>query len=140
MKKLYLDTNVLLDFLLDRPPFTEDIAELLQKAIVESIKLCVSPISITDSYYIISKSEGKITAKKKILQILNLVSIENISESAIKKSAVSDFKDFEDGVQYYCAVEATHSIIVTRNVKDFKESDLAIMTPKEVLAKVKARL
>ena len=76
-------------------------------------------------------------ALKKTKQILELVSVERLGESTDKRSAKSKFKDFEDGVQNFCAVEANHKIVVTRNTKDFKESYLSIMTPKEFLSKLK---
>lgn len=138
MKKLFIDTNVLLDFLLDRKPFNNDVAELIELAITNSIKLCVSSITITDTNYIIGRSEGVKKANTKTKQILELVSVETVGESTVRKSSNSIFKDFEDGVQNYCAVENKHRIIVTRNVKDFKESELSIMNPKEILSKIKS--
>ena len=138
MKKVFLDTNVLLDFLLDREPFHLDIAEIIELSINESFKLCVSSITVTDICYIIGRSEGIKAANKKTKKILQLVTVENVGESTVHKSSNSKFKDFEDGVQNYCAIEAKHEIIVTRNVKDFKESELSIMTPKEFLIKLKS--
>lgn len=140
MKKIFLDTNVLLDFLLDREPFSDDVAEIIERAISNSFKLCVSSITITDTHYIITRSEGLKSANKKIRKILDLVTVENVGETTIHKSANSKFKDFEDGVQNFCAIEANHKIIVTRNVQDFKESKLSILTPKEFLGKVKGDL
>ena len=138
MKKVFLDTNVLLDFLLDREPFSNEIAEIIQESINETIQLCVSSITITSANYIISRSEGVNAANRKTAKILKLVSVENVGQSTVQKSSNSEFKDFEDGVQNYCAVEAKHELIVTRNVKDFKQSELAIMTPTEFIAKIKA--
>lgn len=138
MRKVFLDTNVLLDFLLDREPFNNDIAEIIELSITESLKLCVSPITITDTNYIIGRSEGARAANRKTKKILELVTVETVGETTIKKSSNSKFRDFEDGVQNFCAVEAKHNIIVTRNIKDFKESELSIMTPKELLTKLKS--
>jgi len=136
MKKVFLDTNVLLDFLLDREPFNDDVSEIIEYSISEAFKLCVSSITITDTNYIIGRSEGVKSANKKTKKILDLVSVENVGESTVQKSSNSKFKDFEDGVQNFCASEANHKIIVTRNVKDFKESKLSILTPKEFLIKL----
>ncbi len=138
MRKVYLDTNVLLDFLLDRPPFCDHIAEIIEASIVDPFNLCVSPISIADMYYIIGKSEGIAKAKRKMKQILELVKVEKVDEKIVHQSAKSKFKDFEDGIQNFCAVEAGHKIIVTRNVKDFRYSDLSILTPLEFLSKLKS--
>lgn len=136
MKKIFLDTNVLLDFLLDREPFSEDVAEIMEISLSNSIELCISATTVTDANYIIGRSEGASSANKKTKKILELVKVESVNETIIHKASNSKFKDFEDGVQNFCALEAKHKIIVTGNVKDFKESKLAIMTPKEFLAKL----
>ncbi len=136
MKKVFLDTNVLLDFLLDRAPFNNNIAEIIEHTMKESIDLCVSSITVTDTNYIISRAEGAKIANKKTNEILKLVTVENVGESTVQRASNSKFKDFEDGVQNFCAIEAQHKIIVTRNVKDFRESSLAVMTPKEFLSKI----
>jgi len=138
VKKVFLDTNVLLDFLLDRKPFNDDVAEIIEQSIEGKMKICVSSITITDTNYIIGRSEGIKSANKKTKEILELVEVENVGETTVHKSASSKFNDFEDGVQNYCAVEAKHKIIVTRNVKDYKASELSIMTPKEFLIKMKS--
>lgn len=136
MKKIYLDTNVILDLLLDRPPFSNDIAELIEVSAQKSIDLCVSSITITDTSYIVEKFEGQKRARQKIKKILELVTVENVGQSIVKKSSESSFKDFEDGVQNFCAVEAKHKVIVTRDIKGFKKSKLSILSPKEVLVKI----
>jgi len=137
MKKVFLDTNVLLDFLLNREPFNNDIAEIMEESLNRSIQLCVSSITVTDTNYIIGRSEGIKVANIKTKKILELVTVENVGQTTVTKSAESKFKDFEDGVQNFCAVEAKHQIIVTRNVKDFKESNLSVLTPKELLVRIR---
>jgi len=139
MKKIFLDTNIILDFLLDREPFSDHIAELLEESTQNSLELCVSSITVTTTNYIIEKFEGKQNAKKKINKLLELVTIENVGESTIMKSSKSQFRDFEDGLQNFCAIESKHKIIITRDVKGFKSSKLAILTPKELLAKLHTR-
>jgi len=136
MKKVFLDTNVLLDFLLDRKPFNDDVAEIIEESIASSIQICVSSVTITDANYIIGRAEGVNAANKKTAKLLKLIKVESVGETIIQKASDSDFKDFEDGVQNFCAIDAGHRILVTRNVKDFKLSQLAIMTPSEYLAKM----
>ncbi len=138
MKKIYLDSDVLLDLLLDREPFSDDIAILIEDSINSEIKLCTSPISITNINYIIGRLENKNKADLKTKKILKIVSMENIGQMVIDKASNSRFKDFEDSVQNYCAVESGHEIIITRNTKDYKESELSIMTPREYLAKIQS--
>ncbi len=136
MKKLFLDSDVLLDFLIDRAPFMDDIAEIIENSISSEVKLCISPISITNLNYIIGKLANKKKANMQTKKILKLVSVESVGQTTINKAAGSKFKDFEDGVQNYCAEESGHEIIITRNTKDYKESKLSILTPREYLAKI----
>lgn len=89
MRKIFLATNVLLDFLLNREPFCDDIAELIEQSLERSIQLCVSSVSITEVNYIIGRSEGKRKANSKTKKILQLVTVENVGESTVLKSSKS---------------------------------------------------
>lgn len=139
MRKVFLDTNIILDLLLDRKPFSDDVAHLLEIANELTIQICVSAVTITDVYYVVAKFEGSKVANTKTAKILELVAVESVGHSTVTKSSKSDFEDFEDGVQNFCAIESKHKIIVTRNTKDFKRSKLSIMTPKEYISKIEAR-
>ncbi|MCP3930021.1 MAG: PIN domain-containing protein [Bacteroidetes bacterium] len=136
MKKIFLDYDVVLDLLLDREPFMDDIAEIIENSLVTGIRLCLSPISVTNINYIIGRIESQKKADSQTKKILKIVRVENVGQSTINKASNSKFKDFEDGVQNFCAEESGHRIIVTRNTKDYKESELSILTPKEYLAKL----
>jgi predicted nucleic acid-binding protein len=138
VNKVFLDSDVLLDLLLNREPFADEIAEIIEDSIAEKIKLCVSPISITNINYIIGKLENQKKADSQTKKILEIVKVENVGQAIVTKAANSKFKDFEDAVQNYCAEDAGHQIIITRNTKDYKESRLSILTPKEYLAKSKS--
>jgi len=137
MKKIFLDSDVLLDLLLDREPFMDDIAGIIEDSLSSDIKLCVSPITVTNINYIVGKLENQKKADTQRKKILKIVQVENVGQSIISKASNSKFKDFEDAVQNYCAEESGHQIIITRNTKDYKESNLSILTPKEYLAKIK---
>ena len=136
MKKVFLDTNVILDLLLDREPFSNNIAEIIELSAEKSIELCISSVALTDTNYIIQKFEGTKSANSKTKLILELVTVENVGETTVTQASNSKFKDFEDGVQNFCAIESKHKVIVTRDTKGFKHSTLSIMTPREILAKI----
>ena len=138
MKKIFLDSDVLLDLLLDREPFMDNIAEIIENALSSSIKLCISPITVTNINYIIGRLENQRKADTQRKKLLKIVQVEKVDQSIINKASNSKFKDFEDAVQNYCAEESGHQIIITRNTKDYKESNLSILTPKEYLAKIKS--
>ncbi len=138
MKKIFLDSDVLLDLLLDRAPFSDDIATLIEDSIESNVGLFTSPVSITNINYIISRLENQRTANSKTKKILEIVRIENVGQTVIDRASNSKFKDFEDSVQNYCAAEAKHTTLITRNTKDYKQSELSIFAPKEYLAKMKS--
>lgn len=136
MKKIFIDSDVILDFLLDRKPFNNAIAQILELANNNEFKISVSPITITNLNYIIGRLENKRKANSKTKKILKLVSIESVGQTEIDQAIESKFKDFEDAVQNYCAANSKHKLIITRNVKDYKESELAILTPTEFLVQM----
>ncbi len=136
MNKLFLDSDVLLDLLLDRKPFSEDIKKLIANSIAAGVELYTSPISITNIHYIVGRLENKARADIMTRKILEIVRMEPVNQQVIEQAAQSNFKDFEDSVQNFCAVLAGHRIILSRNTKDYKESQLSILNPKEYLAKM----
>lgn len=136
MNKIFVDSDVLLDLLLDREPFSDDIAKIIEISVESDTKLYTSPISICNINYIIGRLENKKKADSKTKKILELVSIESVGQKVVDDASLSAFKDFEDSIQNFCAVESGHKILITRNTKDYRESQLSILTPKEYLAKV----
>ena len=136
MKHIFLDTNVVLDFLLKRQPFAQDAATIFELSKRKKLKMSVSSLSINNIDYVISKLDSRAKSRKIISQLIRLVDIQSAGKSTVEKAAQSEFKDFEDALQNYCAEEAKVSTIVTRNVKDYAKSDLSILTPSELLSVV----
>lgn len=135
MKNLFLDTNVVIDYLANRQPFSLDAAKLFQLAEEGKVKLYISALSYNNVHYILRQSLTN-NATIKILDDLSEMSeIADVTKLTIKKALKSEFKDFEDAIQYYSALNLNKiDCIVTRNAKDFKKSNLALMTPLEALA------
>lgn len=132
-KKLFLDTNIILDFLGEREPFYIPSAQLATLSDHKKVKLIVSPISFATVNYFLSKSEGISNAKEKLRKFKILCEIATINESIAEKALHSDFEYFEDALQYYCALDSKCDIIIARNPKDFKLSLLPIMSAEEYL-------
>jgi len=122
VKRVFLDTNVILDLLLDRKPYSDHITNLIGLATDQGIELCISSVTIADVNYIVGKFEGANAANKKTKQILELFTVENVGQTTVLKASKSGFKDFEDGVQNF----------------DFRKSKLSIMTPKEFITRMEA--
>ena len=136
MKKIFVDTNVIIDFLTNRQPFSIDAANIFEISKRGKLKLFVSSLSINNIHYVVSRIESKKKSIKLINQLLPLIEILPVGKSTIEKSLIANFTDFEDGLQNFCAEEGKLDTIVTRNVKDFSKSNLSIQTPSEYLASI----
>jgi predicted nucleic acid-binding protein len=136
MEKIFLDTNVILDFLSDRKPFADHIASILTMAEKKQIKIFVSAISFNNIYYILKKYGSHNKAIHALKELSNYCEIVPVNRPVILDALNSEFRDFEDAIQNFSAqgVEGLQ-IIITRNTKDFKKSGLSIMTPEEFLKK-----
>lgn len=133
-KRIFLDTNVMLDFLGEREPFYEPIAKIATLAEKEKLTMVVSPISFTTVNYFLSKFENSKIAREKLRKLKILSEICVLDEHTVEKGLNSSIEDFEDALQYFSATESECEIIITRNGNDFKQSLLPIMTPDEFLS------
>lgn len=133
-KRLFIDTNVVLDLLGERKPFYLSAAKLSTLADQKQITMVVSPISFATVNYFLSKFETTSIAKEKLRKFKIICEVCNADESIVEKALNSTFKDFEDSLQYFSAIAADCEIIITRNGKDFKESMIPVMTADEYLA------
>ena len=134
MKHIFLDTNIIIDFLSDRKPFSMSAAKLFNFSLAGKIKLYISAVFYNNIYNILRQSQSASQTVKHLQALSEMTEITNVTKDIIKKALKSAFKDFEDAIQYYSALSNNKiDVIVTRNTKDFKESDLAIMTPEEAV-------
>ncbi len=136
-EKLFLDTNVILDLLGERDPFYESIAKIATIADKGRIKLIVSALSYSTMFYLLTKFENNEIVKEKLRKFKVIADTSDLTDKIIDKGLSSKFSDFEDALQYYCALKMECNILITRNGKDFKESDIPVMTPDEYLSSLK---
>lgn len=134
MRKIFLDTNVILDLLAERHPFYDSIAKIVTLADRKELLLLTSPIAFTTAAYVLSKFESQAAALLKLQKFSILCQVADANQETIDKSLFSGFTDFEDAVQYFCALQANSDLFLTRNQKDFKQSSLPILTPEEFLS------
>ena len=132
-KRLFIDTNIMLDLLGEREPFYAPVAQLATLAEKKEATMIVSPLSFATVNCLLSKFESPKIAKEKLRKFKILSEICTLSELTIEKALNSSFKDFEDAIQYFCAIDSNCEIIITRNGKDFKKSLIPVMTAKEYL-------
>ena len=133
MTRIFLDTNIILDLLAERKPFYESIAKLATLADQKKLVLVTTPLSFTTIEYILKRNENAEIVIDKLRKFKIICEVCDVNEEIIEKGLNSNFKDFEDSIQYYSAVEANCSIFITRNGKDFKNSSLPILTAEEYL-------
>ena len=134
MDKILIDTDVILDFFFDRKPYSNYAAQLLSLCESKKVMGFVSPVICSNVYYILRQTapHDKVIAKlKQLLMILNVLLMDG---EVVFQALNSSFRDFEHALQNAAAKRAKHiNAILTRNVKDFKKSELGIMTPEDYL-------
>ena len=134
MKRIFLDTNIVIDLLARREPFYEAAAKLFSLADQNQIELSVSSLTIANTSYALLRQMDAITSKailRNLRLILNILPLDDkIIELALNDMT---FSDFEDALQYFIAIDNKQEIIITRNQKDFKGSVLPIMTAEQFI-------
>ena len=137
--KLFIDTNVMLDLIGERIPFYDPIAKIATLADKGKLTMVVSALSYATVNYFLTKFENSEIAKDKLRKFKIISEISTIDELIIEKGLNSSFSDFEDSLQYFCALASDCKILITRNGKDFKESQIPIMTAEEYLISIKKK-
>ena len=139
--RILIDTNVVLDFLQEREPFVEDAAKLFEKIDAGEKSGFIAATTITNIYYIVRKAAGIVAAEDAITQILTDLYIcpvdRSVIEQAMRKrlqqgSIAFNFRDFEDAVQYACAIAHGLDVIVTRDVSGFVSGEIPVVSPGEL--------
>lgn len=133
MDRIFVDTNIILDWLGNRAPFFQYAKELFQKGEDREIVLLISTMSYISTEYILRKQIGKQSARQALAGIRTISQVCSSGDKEIDLSLVSSFADFEDAFQYYSALNNSADIIITRNPKDFSHSAIPVMTAEEYL-------
>jgi len=134
MKKLFLDTNIIIDLLSERQPFYTEAARIFSLADKKEIEVSVSALSFATTNYILLQSKKSDEAKQILRKLKLIVQVLSLDEKIVELALNdSDFKDFEDGLQYYTALEHRLDAIITRNLKDFKKSRIPVMSADQYL-------
>ena len=136
MSRLLIDTNIVIDLLSRRDKFYDEAADLFSRADKKELELTISSLTFANTNYILSKLKSAKEARKILRKFKVLVELLSLDDK-ITELALSDdsFPDFEDGLQYYSAIENQIDVIITRNKKDFKNSKIPVLTAKEFLAR-----
>lgn len=130
-KRIFLDTNVMFDFLSERKPFYEDAARILTYSESNGLEIYVSPLSYANVCYFLTKFKDNKLAYNKLKMFKSISKVSVMSEVTVDKALASDFKDFEDALQHFSALESKCEIIITRDKKDFKTSLIPVLSPED---------
>ena len=134
MKRIFIDTNVLVDLVLERKGFYQDARRLFNLCKERRITPYISSISVAIINYLLLKKYNKEKVKELLEIIYKLTEILPFHKRIISLAHYSNFKDLEDGFQYFTAKENNIKVIITRNEKDFEVNDVSVVSPKQFLA------
>ncbi len=134
VNKILIDTNVLLDYLLEREPFFENAKEIIMSCTEGKVKGCIAAHSIPNMFFILRKDYNAKERREILLNLCKIFDIEGIDEAKLISGLTNeDFSDFEDCLQMECAKSYGADYIVTTNVSDYATSEVKAVTPKDYL-------
>ncbi len=132
-EKIFIDADVILDVVFERKPFfyhSQKILSLVEKNLFEGF---TSSLILANCYYIVQHTKNKDVALKTISKLRSILTILPLTDKEIGESINSNMNDFEDGVQYFIAVNNGVDIIITRNIQDYKNVNIRVFLPNDFL-------
>jgi predicted nucleic acid-binding protein len=131
---VYLDTNVVLDLLLARKPFDSDAESIFRLIAEKQVIAHLSAFSYGQIGYFLEKNLARVHARNRLRDIQQLTETVTVDDKIISAAIASDFTDFEDAIQFACALKVKNLYaLITRNQRDFKNKEIQILSPKEFL-------
>jgi predicted nucleic acid-binding protein len=134
MEKILLDTDVILDFFFDQEPFAENAAQIISLCERKEIDGFLTPVICSNLYHLLRQNSTHAFVIKQLKLLLSIVDIIPIDKNVIFSALESGYKDFEDALQSYAALQnESIQLIVSRNTKDYSKSEVPAMTPEHFL-------
>lgn len=128
-----MDTDVVLDLLLEREPFFQRSAELFSLGHRRVVAIHLSAVTFSTLYYFLRKFKGSAHARAKLAGLRSIVNVLPTDTMVVDQAIASRFNDFEDAVQYFTALGSDMDVLITRNTNDFKQAQLPVSTPEAFL-------
>ena len=138
MTDIFIDTDVCLDLLSKREPHYIYAATLFTLADKGALRLAVSSLSFSNLNYLLSRQYSTSEARRILSRFKVLVQVLSVDDKIIELALNSKFRDFEDAIQYFTAIESGIKLLLTRNIKDYREAEITIQTP-ELYIQTKAK-
>jgi predicted nucleic acid-binding protein len=133
MDRIFIDTDIALDLLSERMPHYNYAAKLFTMADKKKLSLYVSSLSFSNLNYLLSRQYSQKEARRILNKFKILVNVLGVDGKIIDLSLNSEFRDFEDAIQYYTAIENNIATLITRNLKDYKHASITIITAEDYL-------
>ena len=133
MDKIFVDSDIILDLIQERENYV-DASQLFVLIEENKVKGYASPLIFANLFYILRKQESNKFALQVLIRLKALLHVLTVNEKIIELSLSSGFKDFEDAVQYYSAMEENIDYLITMNKEDYNKSGIIICNAKEYLA------
>ena len=132
--RILVDTNVLLDYLLTREPFYEDAKKIVHACVEGTVKGCIAAHSISNMFFILRKDYNAKERREILVNLCSIFDVEGIDKAKLLSGLQNEvFSDFEDCLQMECAKAYNAKYIVTRNIDDYKASEIKAILPKDYL-------
>jgi predicted nucleic acid-binding protein len=131
MRRVFVDTNVILDVLLKNEGFWPDSLKVFQMAELGRVRACVSASSMTDIFYVARKKLTAPVARAAIEKLLGLFEIVGVDGDDLRGALSLQIDDMEDALQAWCAQKAKADVLITRDVEGFPGVGLPVVTPAE---------
>jgi predicted nucleic acid-binding protein len=133
-EKIFIDSDIILDVLVQRDKFYESAAEIFDLGYSKNLDLYTTAVVLANVFYILRKKYGTEKSREQLQKLRLIIKILPINEKIVDDVLASKFGDFEDGLQYFSAKENRIPVIVTRNIRDYKVKDVIIQTPEEYIS------
>jgi len=125
---LFVDTDVVLDLLAQREPFYPAAAQLFSQAESDKITLCVSSLTFSNLFYILRKQLSASRTLEVLRTFKQLVTVVTVDDATVEQALQAEFTDFEDALQYFSALSAECTVLITRNVRHYRKARIKVVT------------
>jgi predicted nucleic acid-binding protein len=131
--KLFLDTNVLLDVLVQRAPHSISASRIWSRVEARAVEGYISAVSFNNVHYVIRRAAGRPAAHEALKLLRDVFQLIPLDEEILHRAIDSDSADFEDAIQFFSALRARADCLLTRNVRHFPAEPVSVLTPEEFL-------
>lgn len=131
--RILIDCDICIDFLTGRTPYFNNAKKVFWEIENSELQAVVSPESFSNIFYVLRRTYSTHLIVSYLKDLESLVQISAMNGQVIKLALDSGWKDFEDAIQYYCAIQSECDSIITRNAKDYEKSELPVFSPYKFL-------